>query len=165
MKPGSPAGKAAANKPKRGGENAFVRWKFEDGRTGDLALADVWLQLLNQFAAAAASDDPHLRIWGRQKLREVAATLAHADVQPLVASDRARKSAKSPRGRALDPHELARELKSLKANGHGRKEARRALRERYAGDLRKSALQQALDDACRLVPGWETGSRRKVSTG
>jgi len=74
-----------------------VAWKFDDGSTGSIPLADHEAQLQAQYHAMANSDDPSLRVAGRRLAREAAEQAAAkqwADLQ--AASNATRPRSKSP---------------------------------------------------------------------
>lgn len=76
-----------------------VRWKFPDGTTADVPLADVQRQIMEQAAHMLGSPDPEIREAGRKRLDELSRQSAAA----VAAQAQRPKAAKAPRPGARSP--------------------------------------------------------------
>ena len=113
MKRKPPTEKSPAKIGPRKATRAVVRYKFGDGETTAVPLAEVQRQLQRQYHRMADSDSPELREAGERKLRES----AEREAASIVADLQRANASRNPRTRSTLRERIVTVMRSYKTDG------------------------------------------------
>lgn len=137
-------------KPKKPNDKPpfVIGFKFNDGSTERMSLADLAYKHLRNYAAMVGSDDAALRHAGELRLREISAILASTENARLWASvvNKSNAAKERPDARIDGEDEIEREFDQLVREGFTPREARGRMRTwgrwSYSTIYRRTAAQK-----------------------